>query len=1198
MNVPYARLSTFLIISILISCTTSLQTRRSPVAVAESTFSGGDFDEHIRKSEPCSPEEEMAGFTLHPDFKIELFASEPLIGKPLNMAFDAKGRLWVTQSAEYPAPAKVGQGKDRVTILEDTDNDGKADRFMPVLDTLNIPIGLLPVQDGFLTFSIPNLTRYTDTDGDEKPDQSRRLLGPFEYKDTHGMVNHLTRGFDGWIQACHGFTNLSKVRGTDGDTLEMGSGNTFRFRLDGSRAELFTKGRVNPFGLVYDNWGYLYSPDSHSSPLTQLIRGAEYPHFGRIPEGIGFAPQMKLHEQEATALSGIALPSNKLYPEAYRKSLFIGDVVKCRIYRNSFTFNGSSPVATHEGDLLRSTDPWFRPVDMLEGPDGALYVADFYNRIIGHYEVPLDNLGRDRQRGRIWRITYRGKTDPLARTDWTKAGIDELIKALAVGNLPLRMLVMDQLVNRVGRPAVEPLLAILKKSGAQPDQYVHCLWALHQLNRTGGPALPETVLLRAARHKNPLIRTHALRAMHEAPGAGTSALPMTTPIRNETRYALIKKALTDPSPHVQRVAVESLPDYPTLETVRTLLAYASRIPALDTHLDYTYKLALRTLLRNKPLGNAVAVAKWSEGDRAVLNLPMTGVNEAYAGQFLFQSAQTLTLPKDDQLKLLSHAAKHLPPAERNGLIEFVRAKYATDRSGQFVLFRAVQQATKGPKTGLMASVLGTNALVKDWAVTLANELVALPPGDWSYNLAEFLYLKDHPVLFSGPPQNTNLAKNLRFMGFEQGGYKGVIRSAVFAAPQSLSFTAVQVNGATNIGGGHLVRLVSATDTANVLACTEFVKTNDYRAESVAWDLTNVSGQPVRFEIVDNSSGIVRVGDFRGLASPLLPATSPKDVAEQKRFGLELAGEFGITALEPVLRQTLLDKTQPYYFRLASARALMKLAPETYAATLGEYIEDAKNPETFRKDLATILGDSPGRGSTMQQIQAVMESALKRTKGDVQLELLKSLAASSFGKDLIMAQVYAGTLYTRILVQPGIEDRLLLNMGEKQKEKHKQLTANLSPIDPEREALITSRLTSFTTTPGLPETGKEIFLAHCSACHQIAKEGGLIGPQLDGIGSWGTQSLATKILDPNRNISEAFRVYTIKLKAGDVKTGLFRRDDEQTITYADATGTEFVVSRSDLAEVQASRHTLMPDHFGTVLPEKEFNDLLGYLLSVK
>ncbi|GAB3225503.1 PVC-type heme-binding CxxCH protein [Spirosoma arcticum] len=1173
MNVSLKKLSIVLIIGGILGCTTSLQ-QASRVTGSDAQYSGGDFDEHIRKSEPCSPEEEQAGFVLQPGFKIELFASEPLIGKPLNMSFDAKGRLWVTQSAEYPAPAKTGAGADRITILEDTDHDGKADKFTPVLDSLNIPIGLLPLTDGLLTYSIPNLYRFRDTNGDGQLDSSRRLLGPFEHKDTHGMVNHLTRGFDGWIQACHGFTNFSKVMGADGDTVKLESGSTFRFRTDGSRAELTTKGRVNPFGLVYDNWGYLYSPDSHTSPLTQLIRGAEYPHFGRISEGMDFAPAMKSHEMEATALSGIALPSSNLFPESYRNSLYIGDVVKCRIYRNSFTFNGSSPTATHEADLLQSPDPWFRPVDMLEGPDGALYVADFYNRVIGHYEVPLDNPGRDRQRGRIWRITYQGKTDRIGYTDWTKATTDELIRALAVGNLPVRMLVTDQLVNRVGQAAVAPLKKALEQSRTKPNQYVHCFWALHQLD-----ALPEATLLNAMQHKNPLIRTHALRALHESP------------VRNETRYAALKRALGDANAHVQRAAVENFPDYPTLETVRTLLAYQPGIPTPDTHLTYTLSLALRTLLRNKPLGNEVSVTTWTPAECVLLSTPMSGVKEAYAGQFLYSSAKTLTLSKEDELKFLGHAAQFLPPTERDALVAFVRQKYDTDQSSQFILFRLIQESMK--KQGAPM-----NGAIKQWALVLANQLVALQPSDWSYTLTKPVYLKDHPVLFGAPPQNSKLAKTTKFIGYEQGGYKGVIRSPLFTAPKSLSFIATNLNGATSIGGGHWVRLISATDTTRVLICTEFVKTNEYKVEPVTWDLSAHAGEPVRLEIADNSSGVIRVGIFGGLLTPLLPAISPKEHAEQKRFGMELAGEFGITTLEPMLKATLLDKAQPLYFRLASAKALMKLAPDRYAAILGAYIEDETNPPCFRTDLATTLGDSPSRGQGLSQTQVVLESTLKRTKGDVQLELLKSLAASSFGKELIMAQVQAGTLYTRILVQPGIEERLLLNMSDKQKEKFKQLTANLSPIDDEREQLIVSRLNAFTATPALAESGRQVFAANCAACHQIARIGGLIGPQLDGIGSWGSKSLATKILDPNRNISEAFRLYTIKLKSGSVKMGLFRRDDAQSITYADAAGAEFVVPRNDIAELQASRHTLMPDQFGKVLPEKEFSDLLAYLLSVK
>src|SRR5215204_4690977 len=227
-------------------------------------YGGTQFKDHVRSTPARTPEEERLGFKLPPAFEITLYASEPDIGKPINIAFDAKGRLWVTQSFEYPFAATPGKGKDKLTILEDTDNDGKADKFLHFNDTLNIPIGIMPVNDGALVYSIPIVYKYTDANGDGKADEQNKQLGPFEYRDTHGMVNNFIIGYDGWIHACHGYTNRSTVAAADGDTIRMTSGNTFRFRRDGSRVEHVTDGRINPFGLTYDELGYLYSTDCHT----------------------------------------------------------------------------------------------------------------------------------------------------------------------------------------------------------------------------------------------------------------------------------------------------------------------------------------------------------------------------------------------------------------------------------------------------------------------------------------------------------------------------------------------------------------------------------------------------------------------------------------------------------------------------------------------------------------------------------------------------------------------------------------------------------------------------------------------------------------------------------------------------------------------------------------------------------------------
>ena len=308
----------------------------------DSKTSGAAFNENIRPTEPRTAEEERKGFILPPGFEIELFASEPDIDKPMNLTFDAKGRMWVTQSFEYPFPVNGKTGTDKLTILEDTDHDGKADHFTLVKDTLNIPIGVLPLEDGAIVFSVPNLYHMYDQGHDDNLETTNTLLGPFGYQDTHGMVSNLMRGYDGWVHACHGFTNRSVIAGEDGDSITLVSGNTFRFLPHGRRVEQLTFGQVNPFGLVFDNYGYTYSTDSHSSPLYQLIRGGDYPHFGKVSV-MGFGPDMKSLEKEATALCGITQYADVLFPEAYQGNFFIGDVVNSRVHRYSWTWNGSSP---------------------------------------------------------------------------------------------------------------------------------------------------------------------------------------------------------------------------------------------------------------------------------------------------------------------------------------------------------------------------------------------------------------------------------------------------------------------------------------------------------------------------------------------------------------------------------------------------------------------------------------------------------------------------------------------------------------------------------------------------------------------------------------------------------------------------------------------------------------------------------------
>ena len=298
----------------------------------------------------------------------------------------------MTDTLEYPYPAKEGVApRDTVKILADRDGDGAADEITTFVDGLNIPLGVMPIPGGVIVYSIPEIMRCLDTDGDGQADTREPLYANFGHRDTHGMVNSFTRGLDGWIYACHGFANDSTPQGTDGQAIKMNSGNTFRMRLDGSHVEYFTHGQVNPFGLSFDPLGNLYSADCHTLPIYMLLRGAYYPSFGKPHDGLGFGPTMIDHNHGSTGIGGIAYYAAEQFPPEYRDTIFIGNPVTGRVNHDRLDAHGSTYEAVEQPDFITCDDPWFRPVDLQLGPDGALYVADFYNCIIGHYEVPLEH---------------------------------------------------------------------------------------------------------------------------------------------------------------------------------------------------------------------------------------------------------------------------------------------------------------------------------------------------------------------------------------------------------------------------------------------------------------------------------------------------------------------------------------------------------------------------------------------------------------------------------------------------------------------------------------------------------------------------------------------------------------------------------------------------------------------------------------
>lgn len=1003
------------------------ETKSEPVSRVQETVpaTADMYAEHVRTTAFRTAEEERQSFILPPGFEVTLFASEPDITKPINMAFDEKGRLWVSQSSEYPVEAGPGGGNDRITILEDTDGDGRADKIQDFAKGLNIPIGIMPVKGGAIGYSIPNVYRFTDADGDGQAEKREVMLGPFGHKDTHGMINNLIRGFDGWMHASHGYANTSVVSGTDKDSVRMFSGNTFRFKPDGSRVEKTTDGRINPFGSAFDEMGYHYSADCHTLPIYQLIWGGDYTQWGKREISMGFAPTMMDYGLNSTALAGLVYYTDNQFPAEYQNSFYSGDVVTCRISRNVMSFKGATPQATRKEDFLVSKDPWFRPVDIKIGPDGAMYIADFYNRIIGHYEVPINHPGRDRISGRIWKITYTGKPQrkPI---DWSKASQRQLLDGLNHEVLGIRMTATDELVARFGVKAVPALKKVVAKPKTNYRQLIQGLWALYQLN-----ALPEEALRAAIDHADVRVKVHAFKIM--ANGSSLSG----------SRRTLALQGLTHADPHVQRAAAEVLGRHQHQQHIGPLLALVAKVPDYDTHLRYTVLLAIKNHLQQESILQQAVTEKWNEKDSAVLALILADVNSARAGTFLLSYLKAYPQSAAQTQTYTQAIARTIPESQLNQVVAFARKEAGSNAHQQYQLAKAVQQ------------------------------------------------------------------------GLEQRG----------ALP-----------GSTTLN----------------------------------W--------------------------FEELAANFLEDLSAGNTAEEKarqQYAAEVAGRYKVVTLEPKLKQLLARCHADENVRAAAAAALIGIAAEKNAALVAQILQNGDERLAMRQKAAQALSQSEKAA-----VRQLLGQGLRNAPFELQETIGSLLVNNAEGKTQLLRLIRQGYAPARLLKARAVEERLLTKISAAQRQEFEALSATITPISEERQKLIEARLATFNPSGKTVAMGNALFIKNCSMCHQINKKGGLIGPQLDGIGNWGRTALTTKILDPNRNISENFRQYNITLKNGETVTGLYRREEGQSLVLANPAGKEFSVAKEDIQEKVASKYTLMPDHFSTTISKDDFDALMVFLLNTR
>lgn len=551
----------------------------------------GDVDGRMQL--PLSPAESQRHLTTPVDFQTSLFASEPQIGKPICMNWDARGRLWIAETVDYPNELQPqGAGRDRIRICTDTDNDGIADKFIVFAEKLSIPTSLAFAYDGVIVHQAPHTLFLRDTDGDDVADEREVLFTGWNTNDTHAGPSNLTYGHDGWYYGMVGYSGFVGQVGGERHNFRTGF---YRFQVSKSDAgkvqatklEFLRNTNNNSWGVSFNENGELFGSTANGNPSVHLpipnryyerVRGWSSSVLGSIALDSQFDPVTKQvrqvdHHGNFTAAAGHAVYTARNYPRTYwNRTAFVNGPTGHLTATFLLQDDGASFLSRNAWNLLASDDEWTAPIMAEVGPDGNVWVIDWYNYIVQHNPTPAGfETGkgnayktdlRDKKHGRIYRVVPAGDT-AVSTMSLADATPRELVAALKNDNLFWRRHAQRLLIEQQATAMAGELWELVADPSVDEIGVnvaaIHALQTLHALGQIDENAeLPEALMM-ALRHASPGVRRNALQVL---------------PRSASSTAALVKSfVLQDPDAHVRLQAFLTLSDLPpNTDSVKALTA--------------------------------------------------------------------------------------------------------------------------------------------------------------------------------------------------------------------------------------------------------------------------------------------------------------------------------------------------------------------------------------------------------------------------------------------------------------------------------------------------------------------------------------------------------------------------------------------------------------------------------------------------
>jgi putative membrane-bound dehydrogenase-like protein len=1147
----------------------------------------GDMIRTMQK--PLPPAQSMTRLVLPSGFGASLFASEPDVKKPVCMAFDERGRLWVAETVDYPNEMQPeGQGNDQITICEDTDGDGKADKFTLFADKLSIPTSMIHANGGLVVTQAPHTLFLKDTDADGKADERKVLFTGWGTADTHAGPSNLRWGFDNWI---YGTCGYSGFRGTvGGKRVGFGQG-VFRMKPDGSALEFLASTTNNTWGLGFSEEGHLFGSTANLDPSFHMAIPNRYYEqvlggglrSGRledIADTSRFWPltdkvrQMDQHGNY-TAGAGHALYTARSLPREYwNRVAFVAEPTGHLIGRFLVQPKGAGFTTRNEFNFLSSDDEWTSPIMAEVGPDGAVWVIDWYNYIIQHNPIPKGfekGKGnayvtplRDKRHGRVYRITHKdGKS---SRTfDLANAAPAQLIEALRSENQLWRVHAQRLLVERGDASVASQLVAIVNDQAVDPiglnAPAIHALWTLHGVGALDGPkAHPEALAAarRALGHPSPGVRKAAL-----------DVLPRTSEI---AEALLAAKVLEDPDAQVRKSA---------------LLALAE-MPATDAAGGAVYAfLASPRNANDRVLADAAAIAACKH-DSSFLKAAFAAGGAKQGGE------APAPAPRKQVVNLLPNPS-------------FEEGEGSSPRGWRPRNYGGTSTATwvEGGRTGQRALKLESQAgSDTSWYADVTLE----PHTD--YRLSAWVktenvrgamgaLLNVHGTEYrTNPVRGTsdwrkvevtfNTGTATRFsINCLFGGWGRSTGAAWYDDIELIPAASAGMSGpvgkAVDVVARHYAQRAPA-DT--VVATLASLKSADPALASGV-----IQGLAAGWPEGQSSAPKLSEADaatLRDLYTSLQAETRDHLIGLATRWGQRELFTAQIAKLVEELRATLVNAQANDDARVDAARRLLASQDTEESVTLTLKQLTAQAPPAFQQGMLEALGRS-----ARLEVPAAIVGRWKTLTPASQRVALNLLLRKSSWTAALLDGIEKGDV--------NVKDLLTEHWQALRNNPDRQLASRAATLEkatgrapnPDKKKLIDTLLPAVQQARGDVSRGKEVYTKNCAVCHTLEGQGGKVGPDLTGIGARPRADLLVEIIDPNRSVEGTYRQWLVQTRSGDVIAGRLLSENAVAIEVIDSTGKTHELQRKDMRRVQASDLSVMPEGFEQ-LSAQDLTDLIEFL----